>query len=472
MVHSGSLHPLQVLNMPSLAIVILAAGQGKRMKSALPKVLHPIGGISMLQRVVTTASTLSPEKIAVVYGHGGDQVRTAFTANKSLTWAKQEPQLGTGHAVLQAMPYTEETEVTLVLYGDVPLIRKETLEKLVDIAAKGNVGWLTNVVSNPDGLGRIIRDDGGAVMEIVEEKDATPEQRAIREINTGFLACPTASLARWLPTLGNRNAQGEYYLTDILKMAASEGLNITTRAPDYDWEVIGINSKDQLASLERIYQRENARALMDGGVTMLDPERFDLRGKLTCESDVTIDVNVIVEGEVWLGRHVSIGANTILKDCRIGEGTVVLPFTHIDSAVIGEHARIGPYARIRPDTRLADGVHVGNFVEVKASDIGVGSKANHLSYIGDSTVGSNVNIGAGTITCNYDGANKHRTVIGDNVHIGSDVQLIAPVTINAGATIGAGTTVWKDAPAASLTINPKTQLAKTGWQRPTKKPKN
>jgi bifunctional UDP-N-acetylglucosamine pyrophosphorylase / glucosamine-1-phosphate N-acetyltransferase len=472
MVHSGSLHPLQVLNMPSLAIVILAAGQGKRMKSALPKVLHPIGGISMLQRVVTTASTLSPEKIAVVYGHGGDQVRTAFTANKTLTWAKQEPQLGTGHAVLQAMPYIEETEVTLVLYGDVPLIRNETLEKLVDIAAKGNVGWLTNVISNPDGLGRIIRDDGGAVMEIVEEKDATPEQRAIREINTGFLACPTASLARWLPTLGNRNAQGEYYLTDILKMAASEGLKITTQTPDYDWEVIGINSKDQLASLERIYQRENARALMDGGVTMLDPERFDLRGTLTCESDVTIDVNVIVEGEVWLGRNVSIGANTILKDCRIGEGTEVLPFTHIDSAVIGAHARIGPYARIRPDTRLADGVHVGNFVEVKASDIGVGSKANHLSYIGDSTVGSNVNIGAGTITCNYDGANKHRTVIGDNVHIGSDVQLIAPVTINAGATIGAGTTVWKDAPAASLTINPKTQLAKAGWQRPTKKPTN
>jgi bifunctional UDP-N-acetylglucosamine pyrophosphorylase/glucosamine-1-phosphate N-acetyltransferase len=458
--------------MPALAIVILAAGQGKRMKSALPKVLHTIGGASMLQRVLATAMSLSPDRVSIVYGHGGEQVRNAFASNEDLIWVKQDPQLGTGHAVLQAMPHVTQSQTTLVLYGDVPLIRTATLEKLVKVAARGEVGWLTDVVANPHGLGRIVRSASGDVAEIVEEKDATPEQRAIREINTGFLACPTASLARWLPTLGNRNAQGEYYLTDILKMAASEGVKITTQTPDYDWEVVGINSKDQLASLERIYQRESARALMDGGVKMLDPERFDLRGKLTCESDVTIDVNVIVEGDVWLGPNVSIGANTILKDCRIGEGTEVLPFTHVDSAVVGAHARIGPYARIRPDTRLADKVHIGNFVEVKASDIGVGSKANHLSYLGDSTVGSGVNIGAGTITCNYDGANKHRTVVGDNVHIGSDVQLIAPVTIFAGATIGAGTTVWKDAPAASLTINPKTQLAKTGWQRPTKKPKN
>jgi bifunctional UDP-N-acetylglucosamine pyrophosphorylase/glucosamine-1-phosphate N-acetyltransferase len=457
--------------MPSLAIVILAAGQGKRMKSALPKVLHAIGGTSMLRRVVDTASLLSPDKITIVYGHGGEQVRAEFVSDAALIWAKQEPQLGTGHAVLQAMPHISQTQTTLVLYGDVPLIRKATLEKLVDIAARGDVSWLTSVVSNPDGLGRIVRDANGAVTEIVEEKDATPAQRAICEINTGFLACPTACLTRWLPTLGNRNAQGEYYLTDVFKMALAEGVKVTTQTPEKDWEVIGINSKDQLASLERIYQRENARALMEGGVTMLDPERFDLRGKLTCESDVTVDVNVIVEGDVWLGRNVSIGANTILKNCRISEGTAVLPFTHIDSAIIGANARIGPYARIRPDTMLADEVHIGNFVEVKASEMGVGSKANHLSYIGDSTVGSSVNIGAGTITCNYDGANKHRTIIGDNVHIGSDVQLIAPVTIHAGATIGAGTTVWKDAPASALILNPKTQLSTPGWRRPTKKSK-
>jgi bifunctional UDP-N-acetylglucosamine pyrophosphorylase/glucosamine-1-phosphate N-acetyltransferase len=458
--------------MPSLAIVILAAGQGKRMKSALPKVLHAIGGASMLQRVVDTAASLSPEKITIVYGHGGDQVRAAFVSSAGLIWAKQEPQLGTGHAVLQALPHVVHTQTTLVLYGDVPLIRKATLEKLVDIAVRGEVGWLTHVVSNPDGLGRIIREINGAVTEIVEQKDATPAQQAICEINTGFLACPTACLARWLPTLGNRNAQGEYYLTDILKLAVAEGLTVTTPGPEHDWEVIGINSKDQLASLERIHQRENAKTLMEGGVTLLDPARLDVRGTLTCESDVTIDVNVIVEGAVWLGRNVSIGANTILKNCRIGEGTEVLPFTHIDSATIGANARIGPYARIRPDTTLADEVHIGNFVEVKASEIGLASKANHLSYIGDSTVGSSVNIGAGTITCNYDGANKYRTVIGDNVHIGSDVQLVAPVTINAGATIGAGTTVWKDAPAAALTINPKTQQSTSGWLRPTKKLKN
>ena len=457
--------------MPSLAIVILAAGQGKRMKSALPKVLHTIGGTSMLQRVVDTAASISPDKIAIVYGHGGERVRAAFASNADLIWAEQEPQLGTGHAVLQAMPHIAQTQTTLILYGDVPLIRSATLEKLVDIAARGDVGWLTSVVSNPEGLGRVVRDAAGAVTEIVEEKDATPEQRAICEINTGFLACPTPSLARWLPTLGNRNAQGEYYLTDVLKMAVAEGLKVTTQTPEQDWEVIGINSKDQLASLERIYQQDNAKKLMESGVTLLDPARLDIRGKLICESDVTIDANVIVEGEVWIGRNVSIGANTILKNCRIGEGTEVLPFTHIDSAVIGANARIGPFARIRPDTTLADEVHIGNFVEVKASEIGVGSKANHLSYVGDATVGSSVNIGAGTITCNYDGANKHRTVIGDNVHIGSDVQLIAPVTINAGATIGAGTTVWKDAVAASLIVNPKTQQSTLGWQRPTKKSK-
>ena len=457
--------------MPSLSIVILAAGQGKRMKSALPKVLHAIGGTSMLQRVAQTAASLSPDKITVVYGHGGDEVRAAFASNESLLWAKQEPQLGTGHAVLQALPLIAETQTTLILYGDVPLIQKATLEKLVEIASLGELAWLTNTVADPHGLGRVVRDADGLVTEIVEERDATPEQRSIREINTGFLACPTACLARWLPTLGNRNAQGEYYLTDILKIAVSQGMKVTTQSPAHEWEVTGVNSKEQLAALERIHQLENARTLMESGVTLIDPARLDVRGVLTCGKDVTIDVNVIFEGSVWLGPNVTIGANSILKNCRIGERTEVFAFTHIDSATIGANARIGPYARIRPDTTLADEVHIGNFVEVKASEIGIGSKANHLSYIGDATVGASVNVGAGTITCNYDGANKHRTIIGDNVHIGSDVQLIAPVVINAGATIGAGTTVWKDAAAESLTINPKAQQSTLGWTRPTKKTK-
>ena len=454
--------------MPTLSIVILAAGHGKRMKSALPKVLHTIAGKPMLQHVVETAVSLSPEHIAIVYGHGGDQVRATFSAFSQLAWAQQEPQLGTGHAVLQAMPIIRSTDVTLVLYGDVPLITKATLDQLVASAQTNQLAWLTNTVANPVGLGRIVRNAAGEVCEIVEEKDASASQRDICEINTGFLACPTAWLARWLPLLGNRNAQGEYYLTDVLKHAVDEGLRVKTLTPAHDWEVTGINSKDQLAALERTFQLEQANVLMEAGVTLRDPSRFDLRGNLVCGSDVTIDVNVVVEGTVSLASGVSIGANCILRDCRIGEGSQIHPFTLVESAEIGANARLGPYARIRPGTTLADDVHIGNFVEIKASDIGTGSKANHLSYIGDSTVGRGVNIGAGTITCNYDGANKHRTVIGDNVHIGSDVQLIAPITINSGATIGAGTTVWRDAPADSLTLNPKTQQSKNEWQRPVK----
>jgi len=454
--------------MPTLSIVILAAGHGKRMKSALPKVLHTIAGKPMLQHVVETAIALCPTKIALVYGHAGEQVRSAFSDFTQIAWAEQAPQLGTGHAVLQAIPVVSGTDTTLVLYGDVPLITKATLQQLVDSAHTNKLAWLTHTVVNPTGLGRVVRNAAGEICEIVEEKDASVDQRRIREINTGFLACPTAWLARWLPTLGNHNAQGEYYLTDVLKLALSEGLQVEALNPAHDWEVTGVNSKDQLAALERTFQLEQAKVLMEGGVTLRDPSRFDLRGNLTCGDDVTIDVNVVVEGTVRLGAGVTIGANCIVRDCRIGAGSEIHPFTLLETADIGANARIGPYARIRPGTTLADDVHIGNFVEIKASDIGTGSKANHLSYIGDSTIGRGVNVGAGTITCNYDGANKHRTVIGDNVHIGSDVQLIAPVTINAGATIGAGTTVWKDVPGDSLTLNPKTQESTNGWKRPVK----
>ena len=455
-----------------ISVVILAAGQGRRMKSALPKVLQPIAGRPMLVHVINTARQLRPKKICVVYGHGGDQVRAAI-AGADLAWAKQEPQLGTGHAVLQALPLLPVNGITLVLYGDVPLIRADTLRALITPAQSGKLAWLTMPVSNPQGLGRILRDPAGNVRAIVEEKDATSIEKTITEINTGFLACPTALLARWLPTLGNNNAQDEYYLTDILAMAVAEGVTVATLSPGSEWEVSGVNSKDQLAALERTHQLEIAQRLMIDGVTLADPARIDVRGDLVCgdgnSNDVFIDVNCIFEGKVTLSGNVKIGANCILRNCMLGAGTEVLPFSFIDEATIGANARIGPYARIRPGTSLAEDVHIGNFVEVKASEFGAGSKANHLTYIGDTSVGRNVNIGAGTITCNYDGAHKHRTVIEDNVHIGSDVQLVAPVTIGMGADIGAGTTVWKDVPPGGLTLNEKTQVNKAGWKRPVKK---
>jgi bifunctional UDP-N-acetylglucosamine pyrophosphorylase/glucosamine-1-phosphate N-acetyltransferase len=460
----------------SLHIVILAAGQGKRMKSALPKVLHPIAGKAMLHHVLKTSASLKPASICIVYGHGGDQVRAATPATE-LTWAKQEPQLGTGHAVAQALSHLPADGVTLILYGDVPLISAATLDTLVTAARADKLAWLTMQMTNPAGLGRIIRDGAGKVQAIVEHKDATKAQRSIREINTGFLACPTAWLAAWLPRLKNNNAQGEYYLTDILALAVAEGRVVETLSPGAEWEVTGVNSKDQLAALERDYQREIAKRLMSEGVTLTDPARIDVRGALTCGdagttfTDISIDINCVFEGTVHLGSNVKIGANCILRDCTVGAGTEILPFTYIDGATIGKNARIGPYARIRPTTTLADDTHIGNFVEIKASDVGVGSKANHLSYIGDTTIGKNVNVGAGTITCNYDGANKHRTVIEDDVHIGSDVQLVAPVTIAKGSTIAAGATVWKTTPAGELTLNPKTQTTLSGWERPIKAPK-
>ena len=455
--------------MPSLSVVILAAGQGKRMQSAMPKVLHAIAGKPMLAHVIDTAASLSPAITTIVYGHGADMVLNQFKTNATLTWALQSPPKGTGHAVLQAMPYVISSEVTLILYGDVPLIEHDTLQRLVNDAADEKLAWLTTQVDNPSGLGRIIRDAAGNVLEIVEDKDASVEQRLVTEINTGFLACPTAWLLRWLPMLNNNNAQNEYYLTDILKFAVAEGLPVVTHTPANRIEIIGVNSREQLAMLERQYQLSIAKKLMAEGVTLRDPARIDVRGTLNCEEDVTIDVNCIFEGNVTLAKNVFIGANVVLRDCSLAEGVEILPFSMIDAATVGRNARIGPYARIRPGTTIASDVHIGNFVEVKASDIAAGSKANHLSYIGDTTIGSNVNIGAGTITCNYDGVNKHRTVIEDNVHIGSDVQLVAPVTIHAGATIGAGTTVWKNVPADTLAINEKTQINKNNWQRPPKK---
>jgi bifunctional UDP-N-acetylglucosamine pyrophosphorylase/glucosamine-1-phosphate N-acetyltransferase len=455
-----------------LNVVILAAGQGKRMHSDLPKVLHPLAGKPLLGHVLDTARAIGATKICVVYGHGGEQVRAALDA-PDLTWVKQEPQLGTGHAVLQAMPQfvavsPAPTLQTLVLYGDVPLIRAATLKRLIDAAGSGSLALLTAHLENPQGYGRIVRVDG-AVKHIVEEKDADDAERAIREINTGILVAPTAALARWLPTLGNRNAQGEYYLTDIVALAVAEGMPVVTAHPDAAWETEGINSKLQLAALERVHQRNVAEYLMEAGITLSDPARLDVRGELKCGRDVSIDVNCVFEGHVELADNVAIGANCVLKNCRIGSGTRIAPFCHIEDAVVGADSIIGPYARLRPGTELGSGVHIGNFVEVKNSTIADNSKANHLAYIGDATIGRRVNVGAGTITCNYDGANKHRTVIEDDVFIGSDTQLIAPVTVGRGATIGAGTTLSKDAPPDQLTVSRAKQASIPGWKRPVKK---
>jgi bifunctional UDP-N-acetylglucosamine pyrophosphorylase/glucosamine-1-phosphate N-acetyltransferase len=451
-----------------LNIVILAAGQGKRMHSRLPKVLHALAGRPLLAHVVARARALKPARICVVYGHGGEQVPQAMPAD-DLTFVRQQPQLGTGHALAQAQPQLlASAGLTLVLYGDVPLIGDETLAAM--IAGGGDrLTLLTAELDDPVGYGRIIRNRRGSIIAIVEEKDASADQRKIREINTGIMALPTGHLQDWTAKLSNRNAQNEYYLTDIVPLALAGGVAVASVKARAGWEVLGVNSKQQLAHLERIYQRESAARLMDAGVTLADPLRLDVRGSLACGADVRIDVNCVFEGNVKLGDHVEIGAHCVVKNTDIGAGTRVEPFTYIDTAKIGANCRIGPYARLRPGARLAEEVHIGNFVEIKEAEIGARSKANHLAYVGDATVGCDVNIGAGTITCNYDGANKHRTVIEDNVQIGSDVQLVAPVTVGKGATIGAGTTVWKPAPADELTVNEKTQVTKPGWKRPSKK---
>ena len=448
-------------------VVILAAGQGKRMRSDLPKVLHRLGGRPLLAHVLDTARELNAGKICVVYGHGGEAVREALDAG-DLIWVRQEPQLGTGHAVLQTLTFLEAAAPTLVLYGDVPLIGAATLTRLLEAAGSG-LGVLTDELDDPSGYGRIVRDPDGRILRIVEERDASDEERAIGEINTGFIAAPTAALRRWLPALGNDNAQGEYYLTDIVRLAIGEGLPVATAQPDAEWEILGVNSKVQLAELERIHQSRNALLLMEQGVTLLDPDRLDVRGELDCGRDVTIDVNCVFEGRVVLGDGVEIGAHCVLKNAVIGAGTRIAPFSHIEEAEAGLSCVIGPYARLRPGTKLGEDVHIGNFVEVKNSTVADRSKANHLAYVGDATVGRNVNVGAGTITCNYDGAHKHRTVIEDDVFIGSDTQLVAPVTVGRGATLGAGTTLTEDAPPDKLTISRARQVTVPGWKRPLKK---
>jgi len=449
-------------------IVILAAGPGKRMHSSTPKVLHRLAGRALLAHVFDTAKQLSPKVICVVYGHGGELVRQAVGKNGAI-WVMQEPQLGTGHAVMQAAPHLDERWPTLVLYGDVPLIRAETLKHLVEATGTG-LGLLTATLDNPKGYGRILRK-GKKVVGIVEEKDANARQRALREINTGIVVAPTKKLKSWLAKLQNNNAQKEYYLTDIVALATKERVPVTAIQADAAWETLGANSRGQLAELERIYQRKLAASLMDQGVALADPSRCDVRGSLACGRDVAIDVNCVFEGEVELGDGTSVGANCVLRNVTVGAGTRIEPFCHLEDADIGADCRIGPYARIRPGTRtrLAEKVHIGNFVEVKASSIGAGSKANHLSYIGDSEVGRNVNVGAGTIVCNYDGANKHRTIIEDDVFIGSDTQLVAPVRVGRGATLGAGTTLTKDAPPGELTLSRAKQVSIPGWRRPAKK---
>ena len=453
---------------PGLSVVVLAAGQGKRMHSALPKVMHPISGRPLLSHVLATARRLGAARIVVVVGHGAEVVRRAFP-DPAILWAEQREQLGTGHAVLQALPQLPASGIALVLYGDVPLITRETLAGLLSVAGDGALALLTQEMEEPAGYGRIVRDRQGCVTGIVEERDAAPAERAIREINTGILAAPVSRLAQWLARLDNRNSQGEYYLTDIIAMAVADGVEIVTRAPRLGHECQGVNSKADLAALERRHQMKQARELLDAGVTLADPARIDIRGELACGREVAIDVNCIFEGAVSLGDGVTVGANCIVKDATIGANTAILPFTFIDCATVGANARIGPYARLRPETTLADGVHIGNFVEVKASNLGQGSKANHLAYVGDASVGRDVNIGAGTITCNYDGAAKHRTVIEDDVHIGSDVQLVAPVTVGKGATIGAGATITRDVPPGGLALTEKKQVYRSDWARPRKK---
>jgi bifunctional UDP-N-acetylglucosamine pyrophosphorylase/glucosamine-1-phosphate N-acetyltransferase len=422
-------------------------------------------GDRLLRHVVETARALHAEQIVVVYGHGGEQVRSAFD-DEGLVFVLQDPQLGTGHAVQQAAPVLK-SERTLILYGDVPLTRVETLARaLLD---RDGLSLITAHLEDATGYGRIVRDATGRVVRIVEESDSTPDEKAIREINTGILAAPTTKLKAWLHGLRDDNAQGEIYLTDVIACAVTDRVAIHTLQPSDTWEILGVNSKQQLAELERVFQRERAAQLLASGVTLLDPARIDVRGELACGQDVSIDVNCIFEGKVILGDGASVGANCVLKDTTVEAGARILPFCHIDGARIGPDARIGPYARMRPGADLAAHTHVGNFVEIKNAQLGEGSKANHLSYLGDATIGRNVNIGAGTIICNYDGANKHQTVIEDEAFIGSDTQLVAPVTVGKGATIGAGSTIAKDAPAGELTVSRARQVTVKGWKRPVKR---
>jgi bifunctional UDP-N-acetylglucosamine pyrophosphorylase/glucosamine-1-phosphate N-acetyltransferase len=448
-------------------IVILAAGPGKRMQSRTPKVLHRLAGRPLLAHVFDAAKRLAPQVICVVYGHGGEAVRQTLGDNGAV-WVLQEPQLGTGHAVMQAASHLDERWPTLVLYGDVPLIRPETLGRLLAVAGNG-VGLLTATLDDPAGYGRILRK-GKKVVGIVEDKDASARQRTLREVNTGIIVAPTKKLKAWLVRLQNDNAQKEYYLTDVVALASKDRVPVAAVQASEPWETLGVNSRAQLAELERVFQRKLATALLEQGTMLADPLRCDVRGNLVCGADVAIDVNCVFEGEVKLGDRTSVGANCVLRNVDVGPGTRIEPFCHLEDADIGADCRIGPYARMRPGarSRLAAHVHVGNFVEIKASSIGEGSKANHLTYIGDTEVGKNVNVGAGTIVCNYDGANKYRTVIEDDVFIGSDTQLVAPIRVGRGATLGAGTTLTKDAPPGELTLSRAKQVSVPGWKRPVK----
>lgn len=452
----------------SLMITILAAGKGTRMKSRLPKVLQPLAKRPLLQHVVETAQQLNPEKILPVIGHGADAVQQTFR-EENLHWTLQMEQLGTGHAVQQVLPVLKAEDQVLILYGDVPLTRPETLKDLLSLLDENHpLALLTVNLACPQGYGRIIRDQHLNVTAIVEEKDATLEQKQVQEVNTGIMAVSARALEKWLSALSNDNAQGEYYLTDIIAMAVADGYHIRTTQPQNVSEVLGVNDKVQLQNLERIYQTQQAEKLMQAGVTLVDASRLDVRGEVRVGEDIEIDVNVIFEGKVELGDGVKIGANCVLKNCSIGAGTVIEPFSHIEEAKVGRSCNIGPYARLRPRTDLAEKVKVGNFVEIKKAHIGVGSKVNHLSYIGDTQMGADCNIGAGTITCNYDGVNKHQTIIGKGVFVGSDTQLVAPVEIGDHATIGAGSTITKPVPADELTLSRSKQVTIKGWQKPTK----
>jgi len=451
----------------SLSVVILATGKGTRMRSSLPKVLHKIANKPVVQHVIDTVKGIGSENIHLIYGHGGDIMQKNISDSR-LNWIEQTEQLGTGHAMQIAQPHFKADEKILMVYGDVPLLSEKTLQKLIAVQPEGGIGLLTIQLTDPTGYGRIERADG-EVIGIVEQKDASPEQLTINEVNTGILVANSKDLNRWLPALSNDNAAGEYYITDIIKMAHQAGCSIQTVQPENAFEVEGVNNRLQLANLERAYQRQQADELLLSGVMLRDPNRFDLRGELTCGQDVDIDINVIVEGKVTLGNGVKIAAGCILKDCDIADNTEIKANSIIEGASIGEGSSIGPFARIRPDTILKKDVHIGNFVEIKKSTLGDGTKCGHLSYLGDSIVGSGVNVGAGVITCNYDGANKHQTIIGNDVFIGSDCQLVAPVNIGHGVTTAAGTTVVSDVPDNALSVARSKQRNIAAWKRPTKK---
>ena len=456
-------------NNSHLNIVILAAGQGTRMKSSLPKVLHPLAGQALVQHVINTSKNLNPEIINVVYGHGGELVQQQIN-DPEINWVLQAEQLGTGHAVDQVKDQLKDNQLVLILYGDVPLIKEETLIELLE-QAKNGFSLLTVSLDNPQGYGRIVRNKNGLVENITEEKDASEEIKKINEVNTGILAVKAELLKNWLSKLDDDNAQKEYYLTDIIAMAVKDNFIVYTTQPDNEYEVMGVNNRLQLAELERYYQQEQANKLMTDGITLADPTRIDIRGEIIHGQDISIDINTVFEGNISIGNNVSIGANCVIKNSKIADDVVILPMSILDNASVGKGSKVGPFARLRPGAVLSENTHIGNFVEIKKSFIGLGSKVNHLTYVGDSLVGKNVNLGAGTITCNYDGANKHQTIIEDNVFIGSATQLVAPVKIGKNVTIGAGSTITTDVADDELVITRVKQKSIRGWKRPVKNKK-